>query len=424
MGGFLVVGGVMLSNARNSQTPTAIQVAEISAEPVAAALAVANGNVIIEDEREDIIITDVKGITVDSPERSASFDVSNSGDNGTASVFIDSQPNSEEIQIEAGRGSFSSNNPTIALPVFSDTLTESQNAELISLAQSASISPQTTQPEPTTQQAVVSPVIEPTQQPASVQSAAQPTPTPVVSTDLPAPTAVVIPPTQLPAPATPTNVPAPTIAAPAVVERANISDQAQQFLGSIFGNAPEPAPPPTPTPIPAQPTQNNTVAAPHPSGLPIPALPPAQYSEIPYLIIPRLNLHLPVGTVPIRDGVWDTNDLGARIGLLPTIGQKPHDQYGMVIGGHVTLSATQAGPFLQLSRLETGDVAIYRWKGVDYIYVLNSAESVNPSAVESLYVKDGDNLILITCGTWDANQRVFAERLLTNFRLVYEGPSS
>ncbi len=427
--GFLVVGGIMYQNALTIQSAPLVQVANIDEEP-AAALAMASGEVVVEESiAEEIIISDVKGITLNSEERSESFDVSAGNDAGAASVFIDSQPNSEEIQIETGRGSFSSNNPDIALPVFSDTLSEAQNVELLSLAQSASISPQTTQPTADTQDTNTTEAqLAPVQQDApSAVAVAQPTAETVRPTNLPAPTAVNAQPTSVPAPQpTPTFVPAPTIAAPEVVERANISDQAQQFLGSIFGRAPEPAAP-VPTAVPPQPEQQAAsapAAAPHPSGLPIPELPPAQYSEIPYLIIPRLDLYLPVGSVPIRSGVWDTNDLGDRIGLLPTIGQKPHDQYGMVIGGHVTLSATQAGPFLQLSRLETGDVAIYRWKGVDYVYVLNSANSVDPSSVESLYVKDGANLILITCGTWDANQRVFAERLLTNFRLVYEGPSS
>lgn len=415
--GFIGIAGIMYSNwaVMQSATTEVAQIAPNVDEP----LAIASG-LVIEDA--PAFITEVNPVTNADGERAASFAVSVQSEGETGAI-ADSQPNSAETQFEAGRGSFSSSNPNLELPVFSDTLPDA-NAELLSAAQSASLAPQSATP--------VVPTPDPTQDGQAAVAAAQlpaatATPVTVVEQAVQQPTAV--PPTPTDPPAVVNNAPAPTIAAPQptpppVIERESLGDQAQQFLGSIFGRAAEPvAPTPVPTSAPAQNAAPAPVQNTHPSGLPIPQLPPAQYSEVPYLFIPRLDLYLPVGTVPIRNGVWDTGDLGDRIGLLPTIGQKPHDQYGMVIGGHVTLSATQAGPFLQLSRLEPGDIAIYRWKGVDYIYVLDRAESVDPSAVESLYVEDGKNLIVITCGTWDQNSRVFAERLLTNFRLVHEGPS-
>ncbi len=144
--------------------------------------------------------------------------------------------------------------------------------------------------------------------------------------------------------------------------------------------------------------------------------------RIPHLIIPRLEINEAITDIPIEGVSWNLDDLGGQIGWLHTTGAEPFDKYAMVFAAHVTLGSTAPGPFLNLDQLQSGDEIIYRWNNVDYIYKFSESEYVDPSAVEELYVPNGETLILVTCSNWNEEEETFDERLLATATFLRQQP--
>ncbi len=143
----------------------------------------------------------------------------------------------------------------------------------------------------------------------------------------------------------------------------------------------------------------------------------------PELIIPDLDLERSVVTVPITNGEWDLEGLDHNIGWLASTGAKPNDDFAMVLAAHVTLTASETGPFHKLATMAPGSRFTYRWDGVDYIYEMGAKRVVSPDAVRDLYVEDGSKLILVTCTTWDPSLEAYSERVLAEATLVEQVPA-
>jgi LPXTG-site transpeptidase (sortase) family protein len=143
----------------------------------------------------------------------------------------------------------------------------------------------------------------------------------------------------------------------------------------------------------------------------------------PTLVIPDLDLDQRIVAVDIANGIWDLEKLDQDIGWLPTTGGHPGDDLAMVLAGHVTVTTGRGGPFAQLRHLRIGDQVIYRAGGQDYIYAVESKETVDPEDVQRLYVPDGSRLLLLTCTNWSFFQREYTGRLLVTAKLMSTQPS-
>ena len=143
----------------------------------------------------------------------------------------------------------------------------------------------------------------------------------------------------------------------------------------------------------------------------------------PQLLIPDLALTQTVVPVSIVDGVWDLETLEEQVGWLTTTGEQPGGDLAVALVGHVNLALGHPGPFEKLEQLEVHDRIIYRADGLDYVYAVQGQETVEPEAVEALYVPDGTRLLLVTCSTWSYFWRHYAQRLIVTADLVNTVPS-
>ena len=91
----------------------------------------------------------------------------------------------------------------------------------------------------------------------------------------------------------------------------------------------------------------------------------------------------------------------------------------MVLAGHVILKRG-AGPFLNLESLEPADMAIIYAGEQAYTYRVVSKKHVGPTDVYVVYPSSDPILTLITCTNWDAENRVYTERVAMIAELVEE----
>ena len=169
---------------------------------------------------------------------------------------------------------------------------------------------------------------------------------------------------------------------------------------------------------PPRPTRDLAASEPEPMG------PTAAPTQAPQLIIPDLDLDQAVVAVPIENGSWNLDALGEQVGWLTTTGQQPGGDLAVALVGHVNIALGHPGPFGKLKELEQYDQITYRWGGVEYLYSVQSFETVEPDAVEQLYVPNGKRLLLVTCSDWSYFWSQYARRLIVTASLISSEPSS
>jgi sortase A len=158
----------------------------------------------------------------------------------------------------------------------------------------------------------------------------------------------------------------------------------------------------------AEPTQTALVA--EPTEVPKPAPPPTR------LVIPVLGVDAPVVEVPITDKTWDVSDLTNEIAHLGGTAN-PGENNNMVLAGHVTLRRG-TGPFLHLERLEPGNLAIVYTEKNAYTYRVVGKQYVGPNDVFVAHPSEDPILTLLTCASWDAETRLYSERVAVIAELV------
>ncbi len=136
------------------------------------------------------------------------------------------------------------------------------------------------------------------------------------------------------------------------------------------------------------------------------------------LMIPALGLEQGVARVPIRDGDWDISNLGTQVGHLQATGLHPGADLAMTFVGHVTADWPDIPPFVDLNQLEYGDEVVYRWNTLDFVYRVDDLRMVSPKSVDSLFLEDGNSIVLVTCSNWNYLTQGWAKRLLLRARLV------
>ncbi len=143
----------------------------------------------------------------------------------------------------------------------------------------------------------------------------------------------------------------------------------------------------------------------------------------PRLIIPKLSLESDIVRVPALNSQWDLTGLGHNVGWLETTGQKPGDALAMALVGHVTVTAAEMGPFADLWKLRLDDEVIYRTEDTDYVYKVKYKIDANPGETWRLYVKDGRQLLLVTCTGWDYAAWNYSQRLIVGAEEIAQRPA-
>jgi sortase A len=150
-------------------------------------------------------------------------------------------------------------------------------------------------------------------------------------------------------------------------------------------------------------------------------------SPEPKLIIPKINVDVPVeyNVTPDYDAQMKAMEGGVAWFGIPGANSKPGQIGNTVLSGHSSNDIIDPGAykfiFAQLERLTKGDTVYANYNGVRYTYVVTKTEIVKPTEVNKLiYPTDKPVLTLITCTPLGTS----LERLLVTAEQVSPSPSA
>ena len=166
--------------------------------------------------------------------------------------------------------------------------------------------------------------------------------------------------------------------------------------------------------------------------LPLTGFPPGQVTELPeppkealsrldmgsmQLIVPGLDLSLPVVGVPLREGGWDIRWLYSQAGYLEGSAY-PTWQGNTVLTGHAVLPTGYPGPFAELGTLGWDDEIILFAHGQKYTYHVRDNRYVAPEDFSILEHKEEDWLTLFTCYGYDEIRETYRWRQVVQAVLI------
>ena len=135
------------------------------------------------------------------------------------------------------------------------------------------------------------------------------------------------------------------------------------------------------------------------------------------LVVPVMNVDIPLVGVPQSSGGWDLTWLGNQAGYLNGTAF-PTTPGNTAITAHAFLADGTSGPFHDLDMLKFGDlVEINAW-GNRYIYEVREVKQVSPDEIEILGPEEFDWITLITCKEYDESLQDYRWRLAVRAVLV------
>lgn len=150
-------------------------------------------------------------------------------------------------------------------------------------------------------------------------------------------------------------------------------------------------------------------------------------SPEPKLIIPKINIDVPVeyNVTPDYDSQMKAMENGIAYFGIPGANSKPGQIGNTVLSGHSSNDIIDPGSykfiFAQLERLTKGDTLYANYNSVRYTYVVTKTEVVKPTEVNKLiYPTDKPILTLITCTPLGTS----LNRLLVTAEQVSPSPSA
>jgi sortase A len=150
-------------------------------------------------------------------------------------------------------------------------------------------------------------------------------------------------------------------------------------------------------------------------------------SPEPKLIIPKINVDVPVEyeVTPDYDAQMKAMEGGVAWFGIPGANSKPGQIGNTVLSGHSSNDIIDPGAykfiFAQLERLTKGDTVYANYNGVRYTYVVTKTEIVKPTEVNKLiYPTDKPVMTLITCTPLGTS----LNRLLVTAEQVSPSPSA
>jgi LPXTG-site transpeptidase (sortase) family protein len=130
------------------------------------------------------------------------------------------------------------------------------------------------------------------------------------------------------------------------------------------------------------------------------------------LEIPRLDLSIPITSIPFQDTTWDVTWLSNQVGWLegtafPTWGGNS------VLTGHVVNASGLPGPFAELGSLRYGDQIIIQGWGQNYIYEVRSVKNQNAEDFSTaLQHEEYPWITLITCTGYTPFNEIYSSRII------------
>lgn len=170
-------------------------------------------------------------------------------------------------------------------------------------------------------------------------------------------------------------------------------------------------------PNPVVPTAAPVVGAEPAEPAPVPAAPAVPATALTRLIVPRLNLDVPVVVSPLAGDSWQVDHLQQTVGHLAGTAS-PGSAGNTVIAGHVSLADGAAGPFARLAQLSPRDEVWLVQGQATFKYVVATRQMVDPTAIEVTYPSSTGQITLITCSDWQPVGRRYASRLVVTGYLV------
>jgi LPXTG-site transpeptidase (sortase) family protein len=219
---------------------------------------------------------------------------------------------------------------------------------------------------------------------------------------------------------TPTLQPSPTpIPVAIVVPQANFAEATltpEPTKPLVINDLPSPSitsvPSPTAMPVPQS---EQVIESPIRPGSPLPERPTTR------LVIPAMELDVPVIISPIVSQTWKVDHLGKDfVGHLEGTAS-PGDPSNVVLAGHVTIAHNVYGPFAGLGKLEPGDPIILYTGEQQYTYIVDYRQLVDRTDIHVAYPTDTARVTLITCSNWSDELRAYQERLIVVGHLAGEG---
>lgn len=129
-----------------------------------------------------------------------------------------------------------------------------------------------------------------------------------------------------------------------------------------------------------------------------------------WLEVPRLNLKMPIVSIPIENRTWDVTWLGSKAGWLEGTAF-PTWAGNSVITGHVWNADNTPGPFINLKKMGWGDEIIIRAWGQKYIYRVQSLLTIKPDALtQALKHEKAPWLTLLTCSDFNEKTNTYRYR--------------
>jgi LPXTG-site transpeptidase (sortase) family protein len=180
-----------------------------------------------------------------------------------------------------------------------------------------------------------------------------------------------------------------------------------QPTDSSLPNAPSPNDPVPPGSMPVlTPQIEAVIESPIRPGSPLPESPATR------LVIPVMELDVPVIISPIENQTWKVDHLGSDfVGHLEGTAS-PGDLSNVVLAGHVTIAHDVYGPFAGLGQLEAGDSIVVYAGDQAYTYIVDYRQLVERTDIHVAYPTDTGRVTLITCSNWSDELGAYQERLI------------
>lgn len=146
-----------------------------------------------------------------------------------------------------------------------------------------------------------------------------------------------------------------------------------------------------------------------------------QVSQDPRLIIPKINVDVPVvyDTKPDHDSQMAAMSKGVAHFAIPGANSVPGQKGNTVLAGHSSNDVFDSGNykwiFVQLEKVDVDDTIYVNYNSVRYTYVVTSKQVVSPTNIQALYGHDNEPILtLVTCtpiGTARDRLLVFAKQV-------------
>jgi LPXTG-site transpeptidase (sortase) family protein len=130
------------------------------------------------------------------------------------------------------------------------------------------------------------------------------------------------------------------------------------------------------------------------------------------LFIPKIGVYAPIIRVYVDGTSWDVSQLGMNVGHLQGTTWLDTGPGNIVLSAHVEMADGRHGVFVDIDKLEPGDLVIIESPGETRYYSVVKQEKVEPGDLKPVYPTTTDQVTLLTCGNYDFFRDSYLERIV------------